>query len=122
MDDFGIEYIGERHIHHLHDVLKQHYSITEDLAGTKFAGIYIEWKYAPKHVEQTCRLCIKKYIKDLLLQFVHKPPSKLQLSLKKNVEISYGAKAQMTHEEDTRPPLDEAGIIRIQDIVGAVLF
>ena len=28
----------------------------------------------------------------------------------------------MTHKEDTRPPLDEAGIKRIQDIVGAVLF
>ena len=28
----------------------------------------------------------------------------------------------MTHEEDTRPPLDEAGIKRIQAIVGDVLF
>ena len=28
----------------------------------------------------------------------------------------------MTHKEDTRPPLDEAGIKRIQVIVGAVLF
>ena len=28
--DLGIEYVGERHIHHLRDVLKKHYKITED--------------------------------------------------------------------------------------------
>ena len=122
MDDLGIEYVGERHIHHLRDVLKQHYEITEDWAGTKFEGIDIEWKYATKHVERTFCPCIREYIKDLLLRFGHKPPSIPQLSPQKHHEIIYGAKDQMTHEEDTRPPLDEAGIIRIQDIVGAVLF
>ena len=76
VDDFGIEYVGEIHIHHLRDVLKQHYKIAEDWAGTKFAIIDIEWNYDPKHVERTCRLCIRYYIKDLLLIFVHKPPSK----------------------------------------------
>ena len=28
VNDFGIEYVGERHIHHLHNFLKQHYKIT----------------------------------------------------------------------------------------------
>ena len=28
VDDFGIEYFGERHIHHLCDVVKQNYEIT----------------------------------------------------------------------------------------------
>ena len=36
VDDFGIEYVGERHIHHLRDVLKQHYNITEYWTGTNF--------------------------------------------------------------------------------------
>ena len=80
MDNFGIEYVGERHIHNLRDVLKQHYKIAEDLAGTKFSGIYIEWNYAPNHVELTCRLCIRESINDLLLRFGHKPPSKPHLS------------------------------------------
>ena len=57
MDDFGIEYVGERHIHNLRDVLKQYYEMTEDCAGTKFAGIDIEWNYATKRVNRTCRLC-----------------------------------------------------------------
>ena len=34
----------------------------------------------------------------------------------------YVANPQMAHIEDTSPPLDEAGIKRIQAIVGAVLF
>ena len=107
---------------HLRDVLKQHYYITEDWAGTKFAGIDIEWNYAPKHVDPTFHLCIREYIKDLLLRFGNKPTSKPQLSSHKHREIIYGAKTQMTHKEDTSPPLYEAGIKQIQSIVGAVLF
>ena len=122
VDYFGIEYVGERHIHHLRNVLKQHYDITEDLAGTKFGGIDIKWNYSPKHVERTCRLCIKDCIKYLILRFAHKPPSKPQLSPHKHREIMYGANPQMTHIEDTSPPLDESGIKRIQAIAGAVLL
>ena len=37
-------------------------------------------------------------------------PPKPQLSPHKHRDIIYGAKAQIIHEEDTSPPLDEAGI------------
>ena len=67
VDDFGIEYVGERHIQHLRDILKQHNKIIEDWAGTKCSGKDIEWDYATKHVESTCYLCSKGYTKDLLL-------------------------------------------------------
>ena len=53
--------------------------------------------------------------------FFHKTPSKPQLSTHQHREIIYGAKVQMTHDKYTSA-LDEAGIKRIQDIVGAVLF
>ena len=122
MDNFGIEYVGKWHIHHLRDVLKQHYKIKEDWTGTKFGGIYIKWKYAPKHVDRTCRLCIKDYIKDLLLQFGHKPPSKPKISPHKHHKIMYGSNPQITHIEDTSPPLYEALIKGIQAIVGNFLF
>ena len=122
VDNFVIEYVGERHIHHLRDVLKQHYEITEDWTGTKFGGINIKWNYAQKHAERTCRFCIKDYIKDLLLRFCHKAPHKPQLLPYKHREITYGANPQLAHIEDTSPPLDEVDIKRIQAIVGAVLF
>ena len=114
VDDFGIEYVGERHIHHLRDILKQHCEITEDWTGTKFGEINIKWNYAQKHAKRTCRLCIKDYIKDLLLRFFHKAPHKPQLSPHKHRKITYGANPQMAHIEDTSPPLDEVGIKRIQ--------
>ena len=91
MDDFGIEYFGERHIHHLRNVLKQHYEITEDWTGTKFGGINIKWNYAQKHAERSCRICIKDYIKDLILLFGYKAPHKPQLLPHKHREITYGA-------------------------------
>ena len=45
-----------------------------------------------------------------------------KLSPHKHHEIIYGANHQMSHIEDTSPPLDEAGIKRIQEIVGAIQF
>ena len=35
VDDFGIEYVGDNHLHHLITVLTNHYTITEDLDGEK---------------------------------------------------------------------------------------
>ena len=123
VDNFGIEYVVERHIYHLRSVLKQHYAITEDWTGTKFGRINIKWNYAQKHDERSCRLCIKDYIKDLLLRFGHKETHKPQLLPNKHRKITFGAAhPQMAHIEDTSPPLDEAGIKRIQAIVSAVLF
>ena len=122
VDDFVIEYVGERHIHHLRDVLKHHYKITKDLTGTKFGGIHIRWNYAPKHSNRTFRLCIKYYIKDLMLQLGHTSPPNPQLSPHTHHDIMYGANPQMAHIEDTILPLDEVAIKRIQAIVGAVLL
>jgi hypothetical protein len=33
VDDFGIEYVGEKHVLHLESTLQEHYSITEDWEG-----------------------------------------------------------------------------------------
>ena len=35
VDDFGIEYVGNHHLHHLRTVLTNHYTITEDLDRKK---------------------------------------------------------------------------------------
>ena len=39
VNNFGIEYVGNRHIHHLRGTLKSHYTITEDWEGKKFPVI-----------------------------------------------------------------------------------
>jgi hypothetical protein len=41
VDDFGIEYFGDEHVQHLQRVLEEHYAITTDWDGEKFAVIDI---------------------------------------------------------------------------------
>ena len=49
-------------------------------------------------------------------------PLKPQLSPHKHREIQYGAKVQTALDVDTSPPLDAKEIIRVQQIVGALLY
>ena len=122
VDDFGIEYVGEKHALHLKSTLQEHYDITEDWEGKKFAGIDLEWNYASTHKARSCRLSMRNYIRDLLLKVGHTPPAKPQLSPHKHRKITYGAKEQHTHVARPSPKLDPKGVKRIQEIVGALLF
>ena len=65
---------------------------------------------------------MKYYIRRLLLQHGHPHPTKWQLSPHCHVEIDYGAKAQYTTELEPNPTLHAAGIKRIQEIVGGILY
>jgi hypothetical protein len=62
------------------------------------------------------------YIADVLLKYNHTRPSKPQHSPHKHREIVYGAKPQLTPDVDTGRPLNEAGIKRVQGIVGSLLY
>ena len=118
VDDFGIEYIGKQHADHLANVLRKYHDITTDWEGSKFAGINLAWNYSKRE----CRLTMEGYIRDLLLKYGHPIPAKPQHSPHKHIPISYGAKQQFSPEADTSQPLDEAGIKRVQGIVGALLY
>ena len=62
------------------------------------------------------------YIADLLIKLGHPIHEKTQLSPHRCKPISYGSKVQMAPEEDTTKPLNEAGVRRVQQIVGALLW
>ena len=63
------------------------------------------------------------YFDKVCLQFGHKDPIKPQHSPHKHRPITYGAKAQLSNDnEDTSLPLDAAGTKRVQAIVGCLLF
>ena len=54
---------------------------------------------------------------------MHPNRTKLQHSPHKHCPITYGAKAQFyTEDVDTSPPLDAAGIKRVKEIVGCLLY
>ena len=120
-DDFGIEYVGDHHLHHLRTVLTTHYTITEDLDGKTFTGIDLKWDYTKIHSQRTCRLSIDGYIANLLLKYGHRAPTKPQLSPHRHRKINHGSKEQLVAEEDTSPKLNNEGIKLVQAIVGALL-
>ena len=62
------------------------------------------------------------YITRVLLKYGKPRPSKPQRSPHKHREVIYGAKEQLTPEDDTTPPLDIQGTKRVQGIVGALLY
>ena len=93
-----------------------------DWEGGKFAGIDLNWDYNSNHTKRTCRLSMDGYINKILIKYNHTIPTKPQLSPHRHREIVYGAKEQLTQEEDTSPALDDAGIKRVQAIMGALLY
>ena len=62
------------------------------------------------------------YIKELLVQLGHPPPSEPQKAPHKWRDIKYRERKQMASEEDKSPPLDAKGVKRVQQIVGALLY
>eukprot|EP00804_Cyclotella_cryptica_P017822 CCRYP_001229-RA/>CCRYP_001229-RA protein AED:0.18 eAED:0.18 QI:0/0/0/0.66/1/1/3/0/737 len=118
VDDFGVEYVGLPHAHHLHDVLQTHYDITQNWKGDLYAGINLAWNYSAR----SCRLTMKEYIGTLLFKYNHPPPKKRQLSPFKATPIVYGAKTQFSSDPDNSPPLPTEGIKRVQGIAGALLY
>ena len=82
-----------------------------------YSGINLKWYYT----NYTFRLSIKDYIANIRVKFDHPFPSKPQHSSYKHSPIVYGAKIQYSAVPDDTPPLDAAGILRVQSIVGALL-
>ena len=110
VDDFGIEYVRKQDADHLASFLKNHHDISQDWEGNKFAGIDLDWNYATRHCDRTCRLSIKNYIKYLLVKLNHPMPRKPQLSPHRCRKVKYGSKTQLALREDTSKPLNDAGI------------
>ena len=76
VDDFGIEYVGERHALHLKSVLAKHYDITVNWKGDLYSGINLEWNYNPVHTKRTVHLTMDDYISNLKVKFNHADPNK----------------------------------------------
>jgi hypothetical protein len=70
----------------------------------------------------TYPLAMEDYIDTILTKYNHQRPKKPVLSPYIAAPISYGAKVQYTDDEDSTPPLNDAGVKRLQGIVGALLY
>ena len=62
------------------------------------------------------------YIANFILKYNHPKPRNTQHSPYKHAPIIYGAKVQYASKYDDSPQLYYYGILRVQSIVGALLF
>ena len=75
VDDFGIKYIGCKHLQHLyHALCKETYGIVEDWTGNLYCGITLKWNYEKHHVD----LSMPAYVMKQLTKYSHMAPLKPQ--------------------------------------------
>jgi hypothetical protein len=116
--DFGVEYAGIEHFNHLLELLKKYHQIQTNMARDKIAGINVQWDFLGR------RVCIdmRTYIDTLLLTLDWPTPHKRQLSPFIATPIAYDQKTQLTPEEDTSAPLSAEHLLRVQKIIGSLLY
>ena len=88
------------------------------MAGDKFAGIDIKWDY----VNKRCCISMPGYIENLLIKIKHPKPHKSRLSPHACMPISYGATSQLTPKADNSELLDYPRKLRVQEIIGTLLY
>ncbi len=118
MDNFGVEYVGIEYFNHLLMLLTKYHQIQTNMAGNKIVGINIQWDFPGR------RVCIdmQAYIDNLLLTLNWPKPRKPQPSPVIATPIAYGQKMQITPDEDTSALLLPKRILRVQKIIGLLLY
>jgi hypothetical protein len=118
VDDFGVKYTGKEHAEHLIQALQDLYTITIDWSGTLYCGITLQWDYEKRTVD----LSMPGYVDKALARFQHETANRPQHSPHAWTEPVYGAATQLTALEDTSPPINAAGIKRLQEVIGTFLY
>jgi hypothetical protein len=119
VDDFGVKYVGKEHVDHLIACLaKSKYKLTEDWKGNLYCGITLDWNYKEGYVE----ISMPGYIKKKLREYVHIFPKRIQTCPYSPEPKTYGEKAQAPLPSEDSKPLDKKGILKIQKIVGSILY
>ena len=119
VDDFAVKYTGKEHAEHLLHALQEHYeAVTVDWKAERYIGITIKWDY--KH--RTAQLSMPGYVDKVLQKHNHPKPKQPVYAPHKHAEVQYGRKVQMIAPPDESPLLPPAGIKRIQQVVGALLY
>jgi hypothetical protein len=51
VDDFGMKYLGRKHVKHLIAMLKRKYELVEDWKGDLYCGIKLNWDYQARTLD-----------------------------------------------------------------------
>jgi hypothetical protein len=118
VDDFGVQYVGAHHAHHIIAALETDYNVSKYLTGGLYCGITLHWDYANKYVD----LSMPGYIKDTLHKFQHPLPKRPQYAPYNWTVSAHGQRIQYATSPYMAPPATTADITRAQAIVGTLLY
>ena len=115
-----MKYSGEEHATHLLNTLLENYEgVHEDWGGTKFCGITLKWD----HIRRTCEISMPGYIESTLNSFHHPRPIKPELAPHRYGSHSFSATyVQAPIPDDETARLDASGVLRVQRVVGSILY
>jgi hypothetical protein len=100
VNNFGVQYVGKEHAHHLIDAIETDYTVSKDWNGGLYCGISLKWDYAKKHVD----LSMPGYIQDSFHKFQHLMPKRPQYAPHNWTFTAYGQRIQYTPLPDATPP------------------
>jgi Reverse transcriptase (RNA-dependent DNA polymerase) len=118
VDDFGIKYTDMVDADHLLHTLRQYYTISVDMTGSRYCGMTIAWDYT----HRTCDISMPGYIARALERFQHPHPTRPQHSPHPWTKPVYGKSPQLTPEIIHSPPLGPADKKRVQEVLGTLLY
>jgi hypothetical protein len=116
--DFGVQYVGAEHAHHLIAALVTEYTVSKDWTGSLYCGIPLYWDYANKHVD----LSMPGYIKDALHKCQHPLPKHPQYAPHNWTVPAYGQRIQYAPLPCAAPSATAAEITRAHALVGTLLY
>jgi hypothetical protein len=90
INNLAIQYVGNAHLDHLCQGLKEHNKVSEEINGTRFAGMTLKWNCSPIHTKCSCRHSMPAYIFNVCTRYKHPVPTKRQHSPHKHREIIFG--------------------------------
>jgi hypothetical protein len=100
VDDFGIKYVVRDHIDHLIATIEHHNEFSKNWEGKLYCGITLKWDYHAR----TCDLSMPGYLQAEIHRLQHPHPSRDQHSPHQWIELTYGARQQLTAPiNDTQP-------------------
>ncbi|KAL7483213.1 hypothetical protein ACHAW6_008863 [Cyclotella cf. meneghiniana] len=104
VDDFGVEYVGIKHAHHLIKTLNKHNQMSQDWKGEQYLGLTIKWDYP----QQQVHLSMPGYCQKAGHFFRHPASTKQQHQPYPHMACTYSAKQQYTQSKDNSPLLNKA--------------
>jgi hypothetical protein len=118
VDDFGVKYVNKADADHLIQSIRSTYTLIEDWTGDLYCGISLEWDYQARTVD----ISMPGYIKKKLQKYKHVVEKKGQTCPYNPAPKQYGSEAQAPLPPDDSSLLDKAGVKRVQQIVGSILY